>query len=68
MRGIEAVQADTAFAFGRHTHAQFGVGLIHRGAQKSASARVLSRPAVLTWMRRSSHEGAGPTGPTPSRA
>lgn len=39
MRGIEAVQADTAFAFGRHTHEQFGVGLIHRGAQKSASGR-----------------------------
>jgi len=39
MRGVEAVQADTSFAFGRHTHEQFGVGLIHRGAQKSASGR-----------------------------
>lgn len=39
MRGVEAVEADTAFAFGRHTHEQFGVGLIHRGAQKSASGR-----------------------------
>ncbi|AVS86144.1 AraC family transcriptional regulator [Paracidovorax avenae] len=37
--GIEAVAADTAFAFGRHMHAQFGVGLIQRGAQKSASGR-----------------------------
>lgn len=39
MRGVEAIEADTAFAFGRHTHEQFGVGLIHRGAQKSASGR-----------------------------
>lgn len=39
MRGVEAVQADTAFSFGRHTHEQFGLGLIHRGAQKSASGR-----------------------------
>jgi AraC-like DNA-binding protein len=39
MCGVEAVEADTAFAFGRHTHEQFGVGLIHRGAQKSASGR-----------------------------
>lgn len=39
MPGVEAVEADTAFAFGRHTHEQFGVGLIHRGAQKSASGR-----------------------------
>lgn len=36
-RGIEAVEADTALVFGRHTHAQFGIGLICRGAQKSAS-------------------------------
>lgn len=37
--GVEAVTADTALVFGRHTHAQFGVGLIERGAQKSASGR-----------------------------
>ncbi len=37
--GIEAVAADTTFVFGRHTHEQFGVGLIERGAQKSASGR-----------------------------
>lgn len=37
--GIEAVAADTSLAFGRHTHEQFGVGLIARGAQKSASGR-----------------------------
>lgn len=37
--GIEAVEADTTLVFGRHTHEQFGVGLIERGAQKSASGR-----------------------------
>ncbi|KQY88725.1 MULTISPECIES: AraC family transcriptional regulator [Roseateles] len=37
--GIEAVAADSAHAFGRHTHEQFGIGLIERGAQKSASGR-----------------------------
>jgi AraC-like DNA-binding protein len=38
-RGVEAVTADTVLSFGRHTHEQFGVGLIDRGAQKSASGR-----------------------------
>ena len=37
--GIEAVAADTTLAFGRHTHEQFGIGLMERGAQKSASGR-----------------------------
>lgn len=37
--GVEAVAADTAHAFGRHTHDQFGIGLIERGAQQSASGR-----------------------------
>lgn len=37
--GIEAMEADTDLAFARHTHEQFGVGLIERGAQKSASGR-----------------------------
>lgn len=37
--GIEAVAADTAQRFGRHTHDQYGVGLIVRGAQRSASGR-----------------------------
>ncbi len=39
MSGVEAVEADTTLTFGRHTHEQFGVGLIERGAQKSASGR-----------------------------
>ena len=37
--GIEAMQADSRFAFGRHMHLQFGLGVIDRGAQKSISGR-----------------------------
>lgn len=37
--GVEAVVADSAQAFGRHTHDQFGIGFIERGAQRSASGR-----------------------------
>ncbi|TEA79470.1 AraC family transcriptional regulator [Allopusillimonas ginsengisoli] len=39
MKGVEAVAADTAHAFGRHTHDQYGMGVILRGAQKSLSGR-----------------------------
>jgi len=39
MKGVEAVEADTAHSFGRHTHDQFGIGVILHGAQKSASGR-----------------------------
>lgn len=41
MAGVQAVAADSAHAFGRHTHDEFGIGLIERGAQKSASGRGL---------------------------
>lgn len=37
--GVEVVEADSAHSFGRHIHDQFGIGLIVRGAQKSASGR-----------------------------
>jgi AraC-like DNA-binding protein len=37
--GVEVVAADSALSFGRHTHDEFGIGLIERGAQKSASGR-----------------------------
>lgn len=37
--GVTLVTADTARAFGRHTHHEFGIGLIDRGAQVSASGR-----------------------------
>lgn len=36
---VDAVWADTPHAFGRHTHDQFGIGVILRGAQKSMSGR-----------------------------
>lgn len=36
-QGVEMVFADTDHRFGRHTHGQFGIGLILRGAQKSSS-------------------------------
>ncbi|MDX8457585.1 AraC family transcriptional regulator [Mesorhizobium humile] len=39
MEGVDAVSADTSHAFGRHTHDQFGIGVILRGAQKSMSGR-----------------------------
>ncbi|MDW5316449.1 AraC family transcriptional regulator [Rhizobium sp. PL01] len=39
VEGVEAVEADTAHSFGRHTHDQFGIGVIIRGAQTSASGR-----------------------------
>lgn len=39
MSGIDAVAADSAMTFCRHTHDQFGIGVILRGAQQSASGR-----------------------------
>lgn len=39
MRGTQAIVADTAITFGRHTHEQFGIGLMDRGGHKSASGR-----------------------------
>lgn len=59
--GIEAVEADTALVFGRHTHEQFGVGLIERGAQKSASGRGLIEAGagdVITVNPGEVHDGA----------
>ncbi|WP_457582059.1 AraC family ligand binding domain-containing protein [Ensifer canadensis] len=37
--GVEAVEAASGHVFARHTHEQFGIGLIHQGAQKSLSGR-----------------------------
>jgi AraC-like DNA-binding protein len=39
MTGVEAVTADSAHTFPRHTHEQFGIGIVDRGAQKSFSGR-----------------------------
>ncbi len=35
--GVEATFADTARSFARHSHDRFGVGIVVRGAQRSAS-------------------------------
>lgn len=59
--GIEAVAADTALVFGRHTHEQFGIGLIERGAQKSASGRGVveaSAGDIITVNPGEVHDGA----------
>lgn len=37
--GVQAVLANSAHSFPRHTHDQFGIGVVHRGAQKSRSGR-----------------------------
>ena len=37
--GIDAVFADSAYHFARHTHDQFGIGVIERGGQLSHSGR-----------------------------
>jgi AraC-like DNA-binding protein len=37
LAGLEAMSADTARSFPRHTHDQYGIGVIDRGAQASAS-------------------------------
>ncbi len=39
MAGVEAVEAQSAHSFPRHTHEQFGIGVIISGAQRSASGR-----------------------------
>ncbi|TCL76042.1 AraC family transcriptional regulator [Rhizobium sp. BK251] len=39
MAGVEAVAADTRRSFPRHTHEQFGIGVIDRGAHRSLSGR-----------------------------
>jgi AraC-like DNA-binding protein len=37
--GVEAIVARTRYSFPRHTHAQFGIGVIDIGAQRSLSGR-----------------------------
>lgn len=61
MKGVEAVWADTGHAFGRHTHDQFGIGVILRGAQRSLSGRgVVEAQAgdVITVNPGEVHDGA----------
>ncbi|QCI63076.1 AraC family transcriptional regulator [Phreatobacter stygius] len=37
--GVEAVEAATRHAFPRHSHEQYGIGLIHQGGHRSYSGR-----------------------------
>lgn len=39
MDGVEAVLADSRHSFARHSHDSYGVGVVERGAQRSASGR-----------------------------
>ena len=39
MPGVHGVEASSTHSFPRHTHDQFGIGLIRSGAQKSMSGR-----------------------------
>ncbi|MDK1376936.1 MULTISPECIES: AraC family transcriptional regulator [unclassified Sinorhizobium] len=58
--GVDAVEATTLHSFPRHTHDQFGIGLIHQGAQKSLSGRGLveaERGDVITVNPGEVHDG-----------
>lgn len=60
-KGIGAMVADTACTFARHFHEDFGIGLIHRGAQKSMSGRGLVEAGpgdVITVNPGEVHDGA----------
>ncbi|MGO0701377.1 AraC family ligand binding domain-containing protein [Pseudomonas paraeruginosa] len=39
LAGVEAVAAESLHRFPRHSHAQYGIGLVEAGAQKSLSGR-----------------------------
>jgi AraC-like DNA-binding protein len=58
--GVQAVESDTSHIFPRHTHQQFGIGVIDRGAQKSHSGRGLveaSRGDTITVNPGEVHDG-----------
>jgi AraC-like DNA-binding protein len=59
--GVDVVEAATRHSFARHTHEQFGIGLIHQGAQTSLSGRgtVEAEPGdVITVNPGEVHDGA----------
>ena len=39
LAGVQAMVCETRHVFARHTHEQFGIGLVDRGAQRSTSGR-----------------------------
>ena len=59
--GMDAVESDTRHIFPRHTHEQFGIGVIQRGAQKSLSGRGMVEAGagdVITVNPGEVHDGA----------
>lgn len=67
--GIEAVMAETRHSFARHSHEQFGIGVMYQGAQKSLSGRGMveaSAGNIITVNPREIHDGTpigdGPRG------
>jgi hypothetical protein len=59
--GVDAVESDTCHIFPRHTHEQFGIGFIQRGAQKSLSGRGMVEAGagdVITVNPGEVHDGA----------
>ncbi|AYD66354.1 AraC family transcriptional regulator [Achromobacter sp. B7] len=67
LAGVQAVAARSRHAFARHTHDQFGIGVMRQGAQVSHSGRgqVTAGPGhVITVNPGEVHDGA-PIGDTP---
>lgn len=61
MSGVEATVADSSMTFSRHTHDQFGIGLMERGGHRSSSGRgtVEAWPGdVITVNSGEVHDGA----------
>ncbi|ARQ59239.1 UNVERIFIED_ORG: AraC-like DNA-binding protein [Rhizobium etli] len=61
LAGVEAVEAQTHHSFSRHTHEQFGIGLVSSGAQKSRSGRGMVEAAagdIITVNPNEVHDGA----------
>ncbi|ANM11521.1 MULTISPECIES: AraC family transcriptional regulator [unclassified Rhizobium] len=61
LAGVEAVEAETRHSFSRHTHEQFGIGLVSSGAQKSLSGRGMVEAAagdIITVNPNEVHDGA----------
>jgi AraC-like DNA-binding protein len=61
MAGVEAVIAETRHVYPRHTHDQFGLGVIHQGAHRSLSGRGMVEAGtgdVITVNPGEVHDGA----------
>ncbi|MBB4291254.1 AraC-like DNA-binding protein [Rhizobium leguminosarum] len=61
LTGVEAVEAETHHSFSRHTHEQFGIGLMSAGAQSSLSGRGMVEAEagdIITVNPNEVHDGA----------